>query len=117
MSLEIQGKVHVTLPEVSGEGKNGRWVKQDFVVESTEGKYPKKICFTAWGDNADIVKTLQPGEMLTVTFNPESNEFKGRWYTNLRAWKIERGSSNQQDAPPAFTSADIPPPDEEDLPF
>jgi hypothetical protein len=49
MALEITGKVISILTEQTGSGKNGVWVKQDFVIETTE-QYPKKVCFSAWGD-------------------------------------------------------------------
>ena len=119
MSLEIVGKVVKVLPEQTGNGKFGTWVRQDFVIE-TEDQYPKKVCFSAWGDKADIVKNLSNGEKVTVSFNVESREYNERWYTDLKPWKIERGANTAapaNDAPPAFTENDIPPPDEEDLPF
>ena len=49
MSHEITAKLLSSLPEQTGSGKNGTWVKQDFIVE-TEDQYPKKICMSAWGD-------------------------------------------------------------------
>ncbi len=119
MSLEIEGNVHKILPEQTGEGRNGKWVKQDFVIE-TDDKYPKKICFSAWGDKADIVKTLNTGDTVKISFNVESREFKDRWYTDLRPWKIEKNptaSSSGAENIPKFTEDDIPPPEEEDLPF
>lgn len=120
MALEIEGKVFKVLPEQSGEGRNGTWVKQEFVIETTD-QYPKKICFSVWGDKTDMVKTLKIGENLKVSFNVESREFKEKWYTDLRAWKIDKADSNNQGTapPPPITDEDIPPVNEEedDLPF
>ena len=118
MSLEIVGKVVKILPEQTGSGKFGTWVRQDFIIE-TEDQYPKKVCIAAWGDKADAVKNLSNGEKVTVSFNVESREYNERWYTDLKAWKIEKGENvtGGQDAPPKFTEDDIPPPEEEDLPF
>jgi hypothetical protein len=36
MSLEVSGKVFKLLQEQSGEGKNGRWVKKEFVIETED---------------------------------------------------------------------------------
>jgi hypothetical protein len=95
MALEISGKVIQLLAEQTGTGKNGTWMRRDFVIETTE-QYPKKICFSGWGDKAAQVSGLQPGQSVKVSFNPESREFNGKWYTDLRAWKIEgSGTSNQ----------------------
>ena len=122
MSLEIDGKIVKIMSELSGESKFGRWMKQEFVIETNE-RYPKKICFTAWGDTTDIIKKLNEGDGVKVSFNPESREYNERWYTDLRAWKIEKAGGASSAAPPekdefkAFTENDIPPPEEEDLPF
>lgn len=119
MSLEITGKLVSVLPEVTGTGRNGAWVKQSFVME-TEGQYPKQVCFDAWGDRADAVKNMKPGEAIKVSFEPESREFNSKWYTNLRAWRIEQVTGA---ATPPPAAADAPAADnaapqvEDDLPF
>lgn len=120
MSNEITGKVIKILPEQTGQGQFGKWVKQEFVIETTD-KYPKKVCFTTWGDKTDDLKKIFPGDTVTVSFNPESREYNERWYTDLKAWKIQKEGAEQSaemnDAPP-FSENDIPPEDEpEDLPF
>lgn len=119
MSLEIEGTVNKILSEQTGDGRNGKWIKQDFVIETNE-KFPKKICFTAWGDKVDIVKNMKIGDSVKVGFNAESREFKEKWYTELRAWKIDSGKSGVNPSGqefPKFPDDDIPPPEEEDLPF
>jgi hypothetical protein len=119
MSLDLSGKVIALLAEQSGEGKNGRWVKQDFVIETSE-QFPKKVCFSSWGDKVADVKKLKTGDMVTISFNPESREFGGKWYTDLRAWKISKTSAqtsgNQADIPP-LSENDIPMEQDDDLPF
>lgn len=89
MALEIEGKLTKILPETSGQGSQGTWVKQNFIIETRE-QYPKKVCFVAWGDKVDTVRKLVEGEDLKISFNVESREFNERWYTDLRAWKIEK---------------------------
>jgi hypothetical protein len=121
MSLEINGKVVAILAEQSGQGKNGTWVKQEFVIE-TEEQFPKKACFSAWGDKAAEVKKLKVGDPVSVGFNIESREFNNKWYTDLRAWKISKtsttSSKNISEELPPITENDIPM-DEvgDDLPF
>jgi hypothetical protein len=88
MALELTGKVLQLLPEQTGTGKNGAWVKQDFIVETQE-QFPKKVCFSAWGDKVATIKGLGAGTTVKVQFNVESREFNGRWYTDLRPWKID----------------------------
>ena len=111
MALEVSGKVVTILPEQTGSGKNGVWVKQDFVIETSE-QFPKKICISAWGDKAAAAKNLSIGTPVKVAFNLESREFNGKWYTDIRAWKIESGAAQ---APTSNSS--VPPPGIEDEPF
>jgi hypothetical protein len=120
MALEISGKLLQILPEQSGTGKNGAWIKQDFIIETQE-QYPRKVCFSAWGDKASALKSLKPGTVLNVAFNAESREFNGKWYTDLRAWKIDQ--STPQSASPIQENFDVLEPlspvdgEPNDLPF
>lgn len=88
MALELTGKLVKTLPEVTGQGKNGAWNKQEFVIETID-QFPKKVCLSAWGDKANDLKQFAPGDTLKVTFNVESREWNDRWFTEARAWRIE----------------------------
>ena len=86
------------LPEQTGQGKNGEWRKQDFIVK-TNDNYPKQICFTVWGETTNLVKTLKPGEIITVSFDLESREYNNRYYTEAKAWKIEKANQPPQTEP------------------
>lgn len=87
--MEITGRIIQLLPLQTGQGKNGVWKKQDFVIE-TDGQYPKKVCISAWGDKVSD-SVLVVGKEVNVFFDIESREFNGRWYTDVRAWKVEEG--------------------------
>lgn len=88
----LEARLVKNLPEQSGNGKNGVWKKQDIIVE-TDGQYPKKVCISLWGDKFDK-SLLQPGSRLAISFDIESREFNGKWYTDVKAWKIERSGDN-----------------------
>jgi Protein of unknown function (DUF3127). len=90
--MQITAKLSQLLPLQTGTGKNGPWKKQDIIVE-TEAAYPKKICISIWGDKIDASQ-LQPGNQLKIDFDLESREFNGRWYTDVKAWKIEVASGS-----------------------
>lgn len=96
MDLQIKGTVKKILEEQSGTGKNGKWRKRDFILE-TEGQYPKKVCITQWGDNIDK-SDVQEGEQIVAYIDIQSREYKGNWYTDVKAWKIDKGA-NAQAAP------------------
>lgn len=123
--MEIAGKIVQLLPLQTGEGKNGPWKKQDFVLE-TDAQYPKKVCIAVWGDKIESDK-LQVGNLVNVFFDVESREYNSRWYTDIKAWRIDMmpaggGAATDMSsspmaaspAPPAFT-ADFS--GDDDLPF
>ncbi len=99
--MEITGRIVQLLPLQTGQGKNGVWKKQDFVIE-TDGQYPKKVCISAWGDKISE-NVLVEGKEVTVSFDIESREFNGRWYTDVKAWKVEAGSGSAET--PYFATA------------
>ena len=117
MELKVTGRVVDILEEQSGEGRNGPWRKQEFILE-TEGDYPSKICLVQWGD--DIEKfSVSEGEMLSAHIDIRSREYNGRWYTDVKAWRVERepeaGSGTASPGTPP--DLDVPPPGDDDLPF
>lgn len=54
----------------------------------TEGQYPKKVCVSIWGDKINEAN-LKAGSLLNISFDVESREYNGRWYTDVKAWRIE----------------------------
>ncbi|MFC0182591.1 protein of unknown function [Pseudarcicella hirudinis] len=131
MALEVIGKLIKVLPEVTGQGRNGAWVKQEFVLETQE-QYPKKVCMAAWGDKTNELRQFALGDTLKASISIESREYNERWYTEVRAFRIDLNNSdagysapqqNQGFAPRAATQsapvADLPSfsEDDQDLPF
>jgi hypothetical protein len=97
--MEINGRIIELLPEKSGESANGLWRKQEYILE-TDGQYPKRICFMAWGNKIDQFGIKQ-GENLVISVDLESREYNGRWYTDVKAWKISReDASSHADVQP-----------------
>ncbi len=122
MSLAVKGKIEQILKPESGVSRAGKeWNKQEFVIE-TEEQYPRKVCFTLFGDKTSLIDGLSAGQEVEVSFNLESREYNGRWFHNINAWKIEKPEpKNIPEAPPEFRAEDIPPEPAEgsgnDLPF
>ncbi|MBK8644243.1 MAG: DUF3127 domain-containing protein [Saprospiraceae bacterium] len=85
--MQLTAKLTQLLPIQTGTGKNGEWKKQDIIVE-TDGQYPKKVCISIWGDKIDEGQ-LQIGNLLKIDFDIQSQEYNSKWYTNIKAWKIE----------------------------
>lgn len=108
--MEITGNLlHILQPQ-TGTGKNGTWKKQEFVIETSD-MYPKKVCLAAWGDKIDISK-FTPGQSLKVSFDVESREYNGKWYTDLKAFNVQSDSKSEE-GPVGHSSMD----QDSDLPF
>lgn len=90
--MQLTAKLIQILPLQTGNGKNGEWKKQDIIVE-TEGQYPKKVCISVWGDKINASQ-LVVGKKLKIDFDIESREYNSRWYTDVKAWKVEAVGSN-----------------------
>lgn len=93
--MNIVGIFIKALPEISGVSDRGEWVRGGLVIE-TQGSYPTKVAFTAFGEErVGAVRTLVAGELVSVDFSPESREYGGKWYTDLRVSRITK-MQNQQ---------------------
>lgn len=90
--MEISGKIIQVQEEQSGNGRNGIWKKRDYILE-TKGQYPKKVCLTVWGDKIEQFG-MQAGDEVNVGIEIESREYNGKWYTDVKAWKVERQGGN-----------------------
>lgn len=98
MAMELEGRIAQKLSVQTGTSTRGSWAKQEFIFEYQEGNYPSKVCMNVWGE--DKVKELekyQVGDKVKVSFNLSSREFNGRWYTDVRAWRIEPATAAPAD--------------------
>lgn len=129
--MEVTGKVILALPEMSGTSKAGNpWKKREYVLETQE-TYPRKIHFDFFGERADQYP-LNPGDVIKLSFDIESREYNGRWFTSIRGWKSEPATATAPvaapvqafpeppvapSAPAATYPADLGSNKEDDLPF
>lgn len=120
--MNVKGEVVLVLPEATGTGAKGVWVKRGYVVETT-GQYPKRVQITVFGTE---IRTLNVGDVVDFSIELESREYQGRWYNDIKGWKVEilqaapTGSGKQyvkpepkKEAHPAEINGDGP----DDLPF
>lgn len=118
--MEVTGKVIKVMPMQSGMGKNGEWRKQEFVIE-TPGTYPKKIALTVWNERTADLQALALGQEVKAYVDIESREYNERWYTDVKAWKIEKVITGAINATPGSneshqaSSPPVPPPPSQDF--
>ncbi len=103
--MEFEGIVYKVLPVVKGTSARGEWTKQEVVFE-LPNEFNRKICVGFWGDRAQDAMSLREGEKVTVSVNVESREYNGRWFTEARAWKMNRMTPAEEVVSPV---PDLPP--------
>ena len=101
--MDFEGKVLEILPPVSGQSARGTWERQTVVFEQPNKQYGKELAVT-FMNKAQDVASLRVGESYMVSFDIESRNYQGRWYTDVRAWRVQ---PLQQNAAP--TMPDMPP--------
>ncbi len=82
--------------------------KREFVVTDETEKYPQDIKFECVKEKVELVNQLSKGDRVKVTFDIRGNEWQGKYYVNLSAWKIETFAAGAGDhnEPPPFDPAD-----------
>jgi hypothetical protein len=91
--MDISGKLVQVLPTQTGTSGKGEWKKCSFVIETAD-KFPKKVCIVAWKDLVDQVQQIPAGSQVNVSFDVESREYNGKWYTDVKAWKVVSGGGS-----------------------
>lgn len=96
--MEITGKIIQVLPEQGGVSKtSGKdWKLQAYVLETQE-QFPKKVHFEIFGEDRIKANPCNLDDMVTVSFDIESREYNGRWYTSIRAWRVVDAKLTEQE--------------------
>ena len=122
--MEVTGKIIQKLPLQEGTSKAGNaWKKQIYVLETINESFPKKIAFDFFGDRvAEYDAICEVGNVITLSFDIESREYNGRWYTDIRGWKAAPYVAQQAAAtapadPPTSPAQAAPMPPTPDMDF
>lgn len=109
--MEIKGRIIAVLPHRSGVSqKDGKpWMTQEYVIETLE-QYPKRCVFNVFGEEKIKEYNLQVGSEVTVKFDINAREYNGRWYNDVRAWKVEPAQAEQAHSFQPTGAAAIPAP-------
>lgn len=103
--MEFLGTVFQIMPEIKGTSARGEWQRQEVIFEMMDGQYARKVAVTFFNKPTEV-QGLSVGTSYNVSFNIESREYNGRWYTDVRAWRVLPAN----DAAPAQAPAPTPTP-------
>lgn len=102
--MDFTGRIIAVLPARTGQGKNGPWMSQEYVMEhdTTNAQYPRRVCFNVWGEQKINEFNIQEGQFYTVSVDVDCREWQGRWFNDIRAWRVQlAGSQASQPQAPA----------------
>ena len=110
--MEITGKIVKTLDVQTGTSKDGKeWKKQSFLVETTE-QYNNLYCIDIFGAEKvdNFAKYQKVGNNVKVTFNVNTNEWNGKYFTSLQSWRIDKaeGVTTPEPAPIEDNTDEMP---------
>lgn len=95
-------------------------------METIGEQYPKKMMFSIFGEDKIQQAAINIGDEVVVSFDINAREFNGRWYNDIRAWRVSHDVNGAApaaqpyvDAAPAAPAPDpfAPSNDKDDLPF
>ncbi len=111
-AYELSGTIKVVMDTVKFDSG---FTKREFVVTTPDDKYPQNIKFECVKERCALLERVKPGQRVTVSFDIRGNEFKGKYFVSLSAWKIEPvAKSGAVDVPDDEVSLDDEPfPEEE----
>lgn len=91
--MEIIGTIKVILPQQSGvSAKTGRtWTNQEIVITyNEESQHPNDVLLNCQNKVIEALPQFPVGTKVKCTFDPNANEYNGKWFNKLNCWKIER---------------------------
>ena len=68
------------------------FTKRGFVVTTADEKYPQDIKLEVVKDACAKLDAFHPGDSIKASFNLRGNEYNGKHYVQLAAWKLEKTS-------------------------
>ena len=119
MSYEVSGKLKV---KKDTQTFSSGFEKREFVI-TTDEKFPQDIKLEFVKDKCSLLDSFDVGQDVKVSWNLRGNEYGGKYYVNLQAWRIEKATSGEynverpdpgQPLPSQPQPTDIP---DDDLPF
>lgn len=107
--MELAGKVIAILEARTGVAKTtgNPWMIQEYVIETHE-QFPRRMCFNVFGEDKIRQFNIQLGEELNVFFDVNAREYQGRWFNDIRAWRVDRVTPGE--VPSAGTMEGAPAP-------
>jgi single-strand DNA-binding protein len=90
-TYDMTGTVKVVMDQQTFDSG---FTKREFVVTTEDDRYPQDIKFECVKDKVSLLDDVKEGQNVTVTFDLRGNEYNGRYFVNLTAWRLASGDES-----------------------
>ena len=129
--MEYSGRISRIFPTSSGTNQQGNtWKRQEFIFEyfeRPEDRYCDRVLLSIMNERIDTFD-IHEGDEVKIGFSHNVREWNGKWYNEMRVYRLEKISRAPQSEPEP-EPAEAPQPasapiieqpkaeEEDDLPF
>jgi len=83
--------------------------KRELVVTSEEDRYPQDVMFEFHKEKAGLLDAVNEADRVKVTFDITGREYQGRYFNNLKGWRLEKMDGSEGAAPSPQMADAVPP--------
>ena len=112
--MEVKGRLKLKMDKQTFDSG---FTKREFVLTTDDAEYPQDIKMELLKDKCDLIEPIEIGTPMTVGINLRGNEYEGKYYVNIVAWRIQtEGDTPKAKAKPQAAPA-IAEEEDDDVPF
>jgi len=98
LMYEANGSIKVIFDEQSFPSG---FTKREFVVTTQHERYPQDLKFELVKEKCAMIDAFSVGQSVAVNFDIRGNEYNGKYFVNLSAWKVQAADGSAPASSPA----------------
>lgn len=63
------------------------FTKRELVINDNDPRFPQEIAFSFTKDRAALIENLNPGDLVTVSFDIRGRSYQERHFVDLNGWR------------------------------
>ena len=94
--MKFTGRIARVFEPVTGEGRNGKWMTQEFIFEyfeSPSDRYSDQVLLKVFGQDKIEQLALKVNDAYTIGFGHSVHEYNGRFFNELRPYSFSKQAS------------------------
>lgn len=115
--MKFKGRIEKVLETVKGTSEKGEWRRQEFIFEYFErdiDRFADRVVLNLRNEKIEEYD-LHEGDEVEIDFGHRVNEWKGRYFNDLRVWDLKKVKAEEPQPQPQ--PAPTPEENKDDFPF